>query len=134
MKVIVHATVYLYSSSLVESVRFYVDELGLFTVLENCGTGYCLLACKRLPGFRLYLSDWCGPAQKQYILSLEAEDCDAEFRRLSGVLFTSGARITPDETGQIGVLEYPGGKVFQIEDPDGNLFTIAEHYKGGDEI
>ena len=126
-------TLYLYSSSVDNSIRFYVDELALFTISENYGTGYCLLQSTLLPGFYLYLVDWCIHTEKQYALSLDVPDCDAEFRRMISTTFTSGGRIAPDESGNVEVLEYPGGKVFQMADPDNNVFAIYEHFKGEDE-
>lgn len=125
---------YLHSSSLEKSIKFYVEELALFKISENYGTGYCLLESTILSGFGIYLADSCSPTGGQNLFSLDVDDCDAQFRRLRAASFSSGARISPDEHGNIGVLEYPGGKVFQMEDPDKNAFTIYEHYKGDDDI
>lgn len=126
-------TLYLDCSAIEKSIDFYVEELALFDVAENYGTGYCLLESRLLRGFHLYLADWCNPAGNEYIFSLDVPDCDAEFQRLQSICFSSGGRILPDENGHIGVLEYPGGKVFQMTDPDNNRFTISERYKGDDD-
>ena len=113
-------SLYLYSTSIENSIRFYVDELSMFSVVEDLGTGYCLLRATDSPDFHIYLTDWVARPSDQFTFSLDVSDCDAVFRRLHEVDYASRARIIPDATGNVEVFEYPGGKNFEMEDPDGN--------------
>ena len=124
-------SLYLYSTSIENSIRFYVDELSMFSVVEDFGTGYCLLRATDCHAFHIYVTDWVARPSDQFTFSLDVRDCDAVFRRLRDVDYASGARIIPDATGNVEVFEYPGGKNFEMEDPDGNRFLIYEHYGAG---
>jgi hypothetical protein len=104
-----------------------VGELGLFDVRGEYGMNSYLLSAKKNPQLCLLIMEG---EEKQLLNSplfgISVPSCDLEFRRLQNFGFTTGARLVPDQNGNLEVFEWPGGKNILLEDPFGNRFILFE--------
>lgn len=120
--------VFLRAESAAETIRFYVQELGLFEVAADYGMDAWLLRAIANPAICLQITPWHPPARETPVFALTVPSCDAEFQRLRGVQFASGGGLVPDKNGLLEVFEWPGGKNFMLEDPSKNRFLLCEDH------
>lgn len=122
------ADIFLNSASCEKSIQFYVDELGLFDLINNFGTGFCTLRSKALPNLNLILGDgYSGPGPWP-VLGLSVDSCYDELNRLRNVRFESGGELVPNAAGQLKVFEYPGGRNILLRDPDKHQLLLFEDF------
>lgn len=108
------------------AIKFYVEELGLFEIAADYGMNDFLLRAINNPGVCLQISERAQKTSGSPLFGMSVENCDAEFQRLQQTVFSSGARLVPDQDGKLAVFEWPGGKSFLIEDPSQNQFMLFE--------
>jgi hypothetical protein len=120
--------IYLKSVSCDRSIAFYVEELGMFDLVNNFGTGFCTLRSKRLQNLNVFLGHGYNSPGSWPVLGLSIEDCYEELNRLRDIEFASGGGVVPNELGQLEVFEYPGGRNILLRDPDGHEIILFEDF------
>ncbi len=110
-----------------DQVRFYVDELKLFTIAQDYGMGAVLLRHVNEPAFCLQLRPGQKPSSDRALFRISTTDCEAEFARLSRIDFAIGGLESGSDRSQI--LEYPLGKNFLVVDASGNRFVVAQWHQ-----
>jgi hypothetical protein len=65
---------------------------------------------------------------KSPLFGLEVESCAREFKRISSIDLSNGAKLVPDRNGRLVVSDFPTGCSFEMQDPSGNKFLIFEEY------
>ncbi|WP_157651022.1 VOC family protein [Burkholderia ubonensis] len=121
------ADIFVPTVSVDEQVRFYVKELRIFVVSQNCGMGEILLRHIDCPSFCLQLQPNRSPSGDWPIFCMTTEDCRSEFARLSVVAFQKGGLVTDAGAGA-QPCEYPLGQTISLRDASGNLFLVTEWY------
>lgn len=116
-----------------DSIRFYVDELGMFEIAADYGMDSYLLRSTTNPGICLQLTTWHPEKQGKEMFGLSVPSCTSMFERLRKIQFSNGAGIVPNKRGDLEVFDWPGGKSFALQDPSGNRFLLFEDYIASDE-
>lgn len=119
--------IFLKSSSCNNSIKFYVEELGMFDLVNNFGTGFCTLRAKGAPNFDIILGDDYNESGSWPAFALSVNDCYAELNRLCQVQFTSGGELIRTKDGKLEVFEYPGGRNILLRDPDNHEVMLFEY-------
>lgn len=119
--------IFLKSFSCSNSIKFYVEELGMFDLINNFGTGFCTLRAKAAPNLDIILGDHYNETGPWPALALSVDDCYAELNRLKDVQFASGGGIIQTEDGRLEVFEYPGGRNIRLRDPDNHEIMLFEY-------
>ncbi|NHZ61244.1 VOC family protein [Massilia genomosp. 1] len=109
-----------------DTIRFYVEELGMFRLDADYGMDCCLLRAIANPAICLQITPWHPAPRETPVFALTVPSCDAQFRRLRSVRFAAGGGLVPDKNGVLDVFEWPGGKSFVLEDPGKNRFLLCE--------
>ncbi|UOD32806.1 VOC family protein [Massilia violaceinigra] len=117
--------VLLRAESAADTIRFYVEELGMFRVDADYGMESYLLRAIANPAICLQIAPWHPPARESPVFALTVPSCDSQFQRLRAMRF-AGGRLVPDKNGVLEVFEWPGGKSFMLEDPAKNRFLLCE--------
>lgn len=110
------------------ALKFYIDELAMFEVRADYGMGCYLLHEKRNRSACLSIREVDARRSGEKVFGISVENCVREFERLRNTQFFFGGGIVPDDDGSISVFDYPIGKNFLMEDPDGNRFLLFEDY------
>lgn len=120
--------VFLRAESAADTIRFYVQELGMFEVDADYGMQSYLLRAIASPAICLQLAPWHPAPRETPAFALTVPSCDAQWRRLRTVRFAGGGGLVPDKNGVAEVFEWPGGKNFMLEDPGKNRFLLCEDH------
>ncbi|NHZ40234.1 VOC family protein [Massilia aquatica] len=120
--------VFLRAESAVDTIRFYVQELGMFQVDADYGMDSYLLRASAHPGICLQITPWHPAAREAPVFALTIPSCDVAFQRLRAMRFAGGGGLVPDKNGVLEVFEWPGGKNFMLEDPSKNRFLLCEDH------
>jgi catechol 2,3-dioxygenase-like lactoylglutathione lyase family enzyme len=120
--------VLLRAESPADTIRFYVQELGMFQVDADYGMDAWLLRAIANPAICIQITPWHPVPRATPAFALTVPSCDLEFRRLRAQRFAGGGGLVPDEHGVLDVFEWPGGKNFMLEDPGGNRFLLCEDH------
>ena len=120
--------IFLKSLSFTNSIKFYVEELGMFDLVNNFGTGFCTLRAKGAPNFDIILSEDYNETGSWPAFALSVNDCYAELNRLRRVQFASGGELIPTKEGKLEVFEYPGGRNILLRDPDSHEVMLFEYF------
>jgi hypothetical protein len=114
--------------SVEKALRFYQDELKMFTYCHDFGSGSMLL---KYVNENVCISTIL---KKENILranlnafGLQVKNCKLTYENLKKVNFTDGAGITPFPNGA-EIIESPLGILFYVKDPFGNEFSIFEDF------
>ncbi len=120
--------VLLRAESAAATIRFYVEELGMFQVDADYGMESYLLRASANPAICLQIATWHPPARESPVFALTVPSCAIEFQRLRAMRFAGGGGLVPDKNGVLAVFEWPGGKSFMLEDPARNRFLLCEDH------
>lgn len=120
--------IFLKSASRQDSIKFYTEELAMFFVVNDFGTGFCTLRANEAPNLNLILAGWYNVPGPSPRIGLSVKDCHLELKRLKAVTFESGGGIVPNSKGEYEVFEYPGGRNLTLRDPDNNKILLFEDF------
>ncbi len=110
------------------AITFYVEELGWFDLAGDMGANDYLLLSNRDDSLALHISETKGDPAETPMFAISEKCVDREYARMAGSGLKSGATLVPDHAGNLGVLDWPGGKNFELNDPSGNKVLIFEDY------